>query len=1271
MASRIVLLVTNKVLPSFQFEPRLDGMGYSLITLDRVGSDVELPAFDLAIVGVADRASYNAILKVFRKYPEKPLLFYSGKNTADAQKSIPELDSTNHVNPDFTNHELSLQVELAITRKWFDHSSIFSDGNAGSNHVRLKKILSEEQAWRVLFEQSPNGVLLSDSAGSIIFTNNATSEILGYSSSELLKMRFHDLVPPETLPQVDQNIKKILAGERLITEVYNLRKDGSKRFVQLHESRVLFPSGEFGIMVVSIDMTRAKKAEDALGESLEKYRILVEQSNDGIIYSKDGIITYGNPRIAELLEVQHCELVGKPFYTYLPKSEWEKLQNRYKNRLEGIKEPSIYETLLVSAHGSNIPVELNVNLATIGNERVTMVVVRDISLRKEAEKAIRESEESYRGLFNNSGEAIYIIDASGILLDVNPSGLKLFGKEKEETLGLTLMELADQEKSNTEEVKRKIRIAHQGQTQYLEFWGKKSNGDRVPMDIVLSKGTYFGLQVVLAIGHDITERKNAEAILRESEDKFRTLTEQIPVGIYRLTPEGKILYGNPAFAKTLGFNDTSEVIGHSMDEFIATNYDDWVEESVKLSPGAPAEQSFRRQDGINLWANNQLRRVKNASGEVDYLDGVLVDITEHKFTLDALKESEERFRAMVTAIPDRLFRINADGDLIDFAPSEQLLDFELNAGMIGHSLSEFLPQDVFQKFTDAISLAKQSGKLQTFEYKFSKNNQDYFNEVRLLQSGRSLFLVLQRDITQKKQFEAQANMLAQTIMTANDSISITNTDGHFIFVNPAFTKTYGYTQSEIIGKHTSILKTPDRDLTLDKTIHEETLKGGWQGELINVRKDGAVFPIFLSTSAVYDENGIAIAHVGIANDITERKKIEQELIRAKEKAEESDRLKTAFLSNMSHEIRSPMNAVLGFTQLIKSDEQLSETGMQYIELIQNSGKQLLSLLEDIIDISKIQSNQLRIDKNAFDLNELMDELYLIFSNQLKLKDECKTLLFKPEKTCVSPFVIYSDPVRIKQILSNLLSNAIKFTPSGSINFGYSIFSDDDASKIQFYVRDTGIGISIENQLLIFERFRQADNSYTRLYGGSGLGLAISRGLVELLGGDIWVESKPGEGSEFFFNIPLEFSEKDTPAPVQPSSEVKQPVSQLKGKTVLVVEDVNEIRLYFERVLERTGAKILFAKNAKEARKLFKSNNRIRLVLLDIGLSDADGFELAVEFKRMRPNTPIIAQTAYALQSELNRSIESGCDDYITKPLDSAVLIGKMLRLIGSKSQQSD
>ncbi len=413
-----------------------------------------------------------------------------------------------------------MQVELAILKKQFDYSSIFSDGNAGSNHVRLKKILSEEQAWRVLFEQSPNGVLLSDSKGNILYTNNATTTILGYSASEMLNMRFHDLVPPESFHQVDENVKKILNGEQLITEVYNVRKDGSRRFVQLHETRVLFPNGEYGIMVVSIDMSRAKKAEDELVESLEKYRILIEQSNDGIIYSKDGIITYGNPHIAEMLGIPHCELAGKSIYSYIHKSEWEKIQSRYKNRLEGINEPSIYETMLVGVHGNIIPVELNVNMANIGNERVTMVVIRDISLRKESEKAIRESEESYRGLFNNSGEAIYIIDASGILLDVNPSGLKLFGMDKEEILGLSIMELTDGEQCNIDEVRRKIRIAHQGQTQSLEFWGKKSNGEQVPMDMVLSKGSYFGLQVVLAIGHDITERKNAEATLRESEISF-------------------------------------------------------------------------------------------------------------------------------------------------------------------------------------------------------------------------------------------------------------------------------------------------------------------------------------------------------------------------------------------------------------------------------------------------------------------------------------------------------------------------------------------------------------------------------------------------------------------------------------------------------------------------------------------------------------------------------------------------------------------------------
>lgn len=1262
MASKVAILIINDILPVDKIQLSLEELDYSCIVIENIVSDIELPSFNVCIIGVSSLNQKEKLISLSKRYLDKPFIYYLSNEIQLESDSLDIISESNQIESNFTRRELELVIELTSLKRMQVFASTFSDKNPNSNHVRLKKIIPEEQAWRILFEQSPNGILLADHHGNILYTNQAAGEMLGYHPAELVKMRFHDLVSEDIKPQVDLNIRRIIGGESLITEVYNYRKDGSKRYVQLHEARVIFPDGNFGILDVSTDISRAKQAEEALFESMEKYQILVEKSNDGIIYAKDGLITYANPRIMEMLSITEADFVGKPITTFVHPKERERILERYKRRLKGVQEPMIYETTLLNSRNEAIYVEFNVNLTQLQGDIITLVFIRDVSLRKEAEKAIRESEESYRGLFDNASEAIYILDSSGVFLDVNLNGQRMYGYTKDEIVGLSPENIAAAGLNDLSEINRKIKLAYQGHSQTFEFWGKKKNGEAIPNEIILSKGNYFGLQVVMAMARDISERKNAEEILKESEDKYRTLTEQIPVGMYRLSPSGEIIYSNPAFAKILGFSSSDSLIGRNISDFSSfdyislctNNYSDILEETQML-----------RVDKKSIWVSNQVRVHKSAIAEVQYLDGVILDITDRKLALEAMRESEEKFRAMISAIPDQLYRVTGSCILLDFAPTEHRYYPELTFDKIGKSFSALLPTDAFNKFCEAIERCKSTESLQNFEYQISVNSHIYYYESRVVLSGNDIFLVLQRDITQRKKAEEEVRMLAQAVMNVHDSISITDLNNHFIFVNPAFNRTYGYTSEEIVGKSTSILKTPDADNELDDMIHDETLKSGWQGELINVKKDGSIFPIYLSTSCVFDDQGKPIALVGIANDITERKLTEQELIRAKEKAEESDRLKTAFLSNMSHEIRSPMNAVLGFIQLIKADEQLTETGRQYVELIQNSGNQLLSLIEDIIDISKIQSNQLRLSKGAFDLNQLMEELFLIFSTQLKAKDAVTTMLFPPELANPSPFIVFSDQVRIRQILTNLLSNAIKFTPSGSIKFGYTVIIDDYFPRVQLFVKDSGIGISEENQLLVFERFRQADDSYTRLYGGSGLGLAISKGLVELLGGHIWVESQVGEGSEFYFTIPYIVDEFDDKVKSNSSkSTLLSADLSLGGRTILIVEDTKDIRLYFERILERTGARIVFATSAKEARKIFKQEKDIDLVLLDIRLPDSDGYDLAVEFKKVKPDLPIIAQTAYALQSELNKSIASGCDDYITKPLDSDALYLKIHRLLG-------
>jgi PAS domain S-box-containing protein len=406
-----------------------------------------------------------------------------------------------------------------------------------------------------------------------------------------------------------------------------------------------------------------------------------------------------------------------------------------------------------------------------------------------------------------------------------------------------------------------------------------------------------------------------------------------------------------------------------------------------------------------------------------------------------------------------------------------------------------------------------------------------------------------------------------------------------------------------------------------------------------------IFPHKLSNGEIktVEVHSTPIHHEGkpilfsIIHDITQRNMAEKELIKAKEKAEESDNLKTAFLQNMSHEIRTPLNAISGFSQFLLNPGFSEEKRKEFVSIIQNSSNQLISVVSDILSISFLETKQEKINNEIVNVNSLISELEMIFKQQLCLKKiELKVVksLTDIEST------IFIDRVKLTQIISNLINNADKFTEEGTIEIGYSLKN----KELEFYVKDTGIGIKEDQQEKIFERFRQADMSISKKYGGTGLGLAISKGYTELLGGKIWVSSEIGKGSTFSFTIPYIPSEEAVKDKALNNSGFKKRIK------ILIAEDEPNNYLFFETILSDYDCEILHAEDGREAIELYKSNPDIDFILMDIKMAHIDGIQATKIIKSINSKVPVIAQTAYGLEAEV-LDFKEFFDDYLVKPIN--------------------
>lgn len=1020
------------------------------------------------------------------------------------------------------------------------------------------------------------------------------------------------------------------------------------------------------------DITDRRRTEEELRQQTSLHESLLRAQSDmgeGLAIIGLTNIYYANDAIATITGYTIEELLAMPdLFEAIAPEEREKLKLQMASRIAGGPVPNHYETAIIHKNGGRIDVEVAIK-QRLGVEQVQLVVLlRDITVRKEIERSLSTSESKFRTVVENLGEGLIITDRQDRILYVNARLSEVSGYSPSECIGQIGYELLLRE-SEWPDVAQRI----------AERLG--GNAGRYEMEMLCKDGStrwcsvnavpYYDHngEIIGTVGAitDIHERKQQEIVLRRAEERFRYMTLATQDAVYDWVFEDNQVWWNESFTNLFGHTaeqqslvswkswlhpDDLSRVTHSIDKAISERNTKWSD-----------EYRFLRADGTYAHVVDRGYLVYE-DDKATRMIGAMMDITDRKRAIEELKAAAANTLAIIENTTDAIVSVDRDLRLITFNSSFQTTFAEHNGWDVypGYCLRDSFKEDEL-RFWDAIFSRAFSGEHFMIERERRLNGlprtyEMFFNPIRENDQviGVAIF---DTDITHRKQAEdllrQNKENLRALIETSSDSIWSIDADYRLITFNSHFQRSF-----ELVFGHPPAA---GMDLRSRLTVGHQAVWKKWYERVLSGERFTAHHERKLGEDMRYFEvsfnpilSGDQVVGASIfSSEITERKLMEQQILGAKEKAEEMSRLKSSFLANMSHEIRTPMTAILGFASIIRELSDSKELH-EYAMTIERSGSRLLDTINGILDLAKIEADKIELRPETLDLATEVRKHLDLFRPLI----ENKHLRLRVDLESTANVTI--DPLCFGQIITNLVGNAVKFTSDGSISITCGL---SEGNNCFVRVQDTGIGISPDFLPFVFDEFKQESGGYDRNFEGSGLGLTISRKLAELMGGSIAASSTLGVGSEFVVTFPVvEATRLSVSAAgilesrVETRSEREMPPKELPH--VLLVEDTPDTADMI-KIFVRGHCTIDLAYSADEALKRTAAK-QYDAVLMDLNLGrGASGLDVTRELrsKAEYASTPIIALTAYAMKGDREIALEAGCTDYLSKPFSKSQLVEKL------------